>query len=129
MSMTPELVAIIEKYNHYPEFLGIEIYSVNQPGALDNTLLHLATWIGAIDDMQILISSGADVNSAGDLENTPLHLASMKGRGDAVVLLLESKADVMRQNQFGQTPDRVADLAGHGDLSALLRDSILIKKK
>jgi ankyrin repeat protein len=127
--MTPELLAVIEKYNHYPEFLGIDISSVNQPGALDNTLLHLMTWIGAIDDMQILISSGADVNSAGDLGNTPLHFAAMKGRRDAVVLLLASNADAMRQNQLGQTPDRMADLAGQGDVAALLRDVVAQRKE
>jgi ankyrin repeat protein len=127
--MTPELLAVIEKYNHYPEFLGIDISSVNQPGALDNTLLHLTTWIGAIDDMQILISSGADVNSAGDLGNTPLHFAAMKGRRDAVVLLLASNADAMRQNQLGQTPDRMADLAEQGDVAALLRDVVAQRKE
>jgi uncharacterized protein len=79
MSMDRKLAAVIEKYRSHPEFLGIEVVDLNQPGAVDNTLLHIAARSGTVDDIRTLVSSGARINIPGDLGNTPLHEAALRG--------------------------------------------------
>ena len=61
MPVTDELAAIIRKYRTHPEFLGIEVSHPNQPGAVDDTLLHIAARTGAVDDIQVLVASGAAI--------------------------------------------------------------------
>jgi len=62
---------ILLKYKDHPEFLGVELIDVNQRGAVDDTLLHIAARMGEVEDVEILIANGADVNIVGDLGNTP----------------------------------------------------------
>ncbi|QRR08578.1 ankyrin repeat domain-containing protein [Burkholderia sp. MS455] len=71
------LKAVFEKYSTHPEFLGQELIDPDQRGAIDDTVLHVASRTGAIEDMKVLIDAGADVSIAGDLGNTPLHQAAM----------------------------------------------------
>jgi uncharacterized protein len=79
---------VFQKYNSHPEFLGLELVDPNQPGAVDDTLLHLTARLGALDDIKTLVAAGADVNIIGDLGNTPLHGAAMSRKAEAVKLLL-----------------------------------------
>ncbi len=107
------LAAVIKKYRGHPEFLGLEISDPNQPGAVDDTLLHLTARLGALDDMRVLLAAGADVNAVGDLGNTPLHGAAMRGQTEAVRYLLELGADALIKNEFGETAANVAALGNH----------------
>jgi len=102
MPMNEKLAAIIEKYRSHPEFLGIEISDVNQPGAVDDTLLHLAARTGATEDVETLVACGANINAAGDLGNTPLHQAALTGQKDSVRTLLKLGASAKEKNEFGQ---------------------------
>jgi hypothetical protein len=52
--MNEKLAAVVEKYRSHPEFLGIDILDPNQPGAIDDTLLHLAARTGAVEDIEVL---------------------------------------------------------------------------
>ncbi len=52
-----------------------------------------ASSLGNLDDIEMLISYGADVNAVGDLGLTALHKATMSGRKDAVDLLIAKGAD------------------------------------
>jgi hypothetical protein len=49
MSVTKHpLAPVIAKYKDHPEFLGTEITHPNQPGAVDDTLLHLTARLGLL---------------------------------------------------------------------------------
>jgi CubicO group peptidase (beta-lactamase class C family) len=52
-----------------------------------------AAGMGNLDDIEMLLSHGADVNTIGDLGLTALHKATMSGRKDAVDLLIKKGAD------------------------------------
>jgi ankyrin repeat protein len=121
MSMNSKKFAVLaRKYATHPEFLGIELTDPNQPGAVDDTLLHIAARTGAIDDIAILVSVGASVNAVGDLGNTPLHHAAMAGEVAAVKKLLALGADPRLENEFNQTPLQVAELGGYREIVAIL---------
>src|ERR1700682_4143029 len=53
--MDEKLAAVIQRYLAHPEFLGIEITDLNQPGAVDDALLHWAARTSAIDDHRTLV--------------------------------------------------------------------------
>jgi uncharacterized protein len=122
MSINEKLAAVIEKYRSHPEFLGIDIVDPNQPGAVDDTLLHLAARTGAVEDIEVLVSSGARVNVAGDPGNTPLHQAAMSGQAGSVRKLLQHGADPNLRNEYRQTALQVAGLGGHDRVVAILKD-------
>jgi uncharacterized protein len=113
--------AIRKKYAGHPEFIGLEIEHVNQPGAVDDTLLHLVARTGQLDEVADLIECGANPNQAGDLGNTPLHQAAMMGRAGAVQLLLRAGANVSIKNEFGQTAADVARIGKRDEVVELLK--------
>jgi uncharacterized protein len=115
------LIDIYSKYQAHPEFLGIEITNPNQRGAVDDTLLHLASRTGSVDDIKVLIDAGADINVSGDLGNTPLHQAAMTGQIESVKLLLRLGAKRNLLNEFDQTPLDVAELSGRPQMIKLLK--------
>lgn len=112
--------ALAQKYSTHPEFLGVKITDPNQPGAVDDTLLHIAARTGALEEIDVLVSVGARVDVIGDLGNTPLHEASMSGQVASVKKLLTYGADPTLKNEFGQTALQVAVLGGCTDVIAVL---------
>lgn len=74
---------ILDKYRSHPDFLGTDLVSADQRGAVDDAPLHIAARKGTIEDIVVLIESGATVNLRGDLGNTPLHYAALTGMLDA----------------------------------------------
>jgi ankyrin repeat protein len=119
--LADRLAAVFAKYRGHPEFLGLEIADPNQRGAVDDCLLHVAARTGAVDDIEVLVQSGARVNEPGDLGNTPLHHAAMMGNADAVEALLKLGARRDVRNEFGQTPEKVAELGGRAAVAQMLR--------
>lgn len=116
-----ELITVINKYKGHPEFLGIDIVDPNQPGAVDDTLLHIAARDGDLGSIEILINSGAKVNAIGDLGNTPLHQAAMLGQLTSVEILLKKGANPKIKNEFNQTALKVAELGSHSDVINILK--------
>jgi ankyrin repeat protein len=117
-----ELHAVIEKYKDHPEFLGIDILDPNQPGAVDDTLMHIAARNGDLDSIEVLLNSGAKINSIGDLGNTPLHQAAMLGQVTTVRILVQKGANPRIENEFNQTALRMAELGGHNEIVDLLKE-------
>jgi ankyrin repeat protein len=122
MTLKKKLAAVIKKYQGHPEFLGIDIVDPNEPGAVDDTLLHLTARTGDLKGIEVLIASGAEVNSIGDLGNTPLHQAAMMGKVDSVRKLLQLGADPSLRNKFDQTAEEVAKLGGHHEIAEILKE-------
>ena len=127
MVLNTKMLVVIKKYESHPEFLGIKITDPNQPGAVGDTLLHLAARVGDLEAIEVLAESGAKVNFAGDLGNTPLHQAAMTGQAGSIKKLLELGADPGLKNDFDQTASEVADLGGHREISKILRNHKNIK--
>jgi ankyrin repeat protein len=119
--MNKDLVTVIEKYQRYPQFLGIEITDVNQRAAMNDTMLHFAAERGSTEDIDVLVVSGAEVNAVGDIGNTPLHGAALQGEIDAAKRLLELGADPTLRNELGQSAVDVADVGGYDKLAEILR--------
>ncbi|MCA8494328.1 ankyrin repeat domain-containing protein [Burkholderia arboris] len=118
--LSEQLKSILRKYETHPDFLGFDLTDPNQKGAVDDTVLHLATRTGALDDVRVLVDAGANVNSIGDLGNTPLHQAAMMGQLESARLLLKCGAATQAENEFGQTPLEVAKLSGSEEMIRLL---------
>ena len=118
--MDRKLSAVVDKYRNHPEFLGMEIEDVNQPGAVDDTILHIAARMGSVEDMRVLIDYGANVNAVGDLGYTPLHQAAMRGHVKAVRLLLKAGARRDIRNEFVETPADVARQASYAEIVSTL---------
>jgi ankyrin repeat protein len=116
-----KLSAVVAKYRGHPEFLGIDIHDPNQKGAVDDTLLHIAARMGAVEDIEVLVGCGGHVNAIGDLGNTPLHYAAMSGQVESVKKLIELGADLDRKNEFGQTALDVANLGDHHEVAHFLK--------
>jgi ankyrin repeat protein len=116
-----KLAEVIKKYRLYPNFLGIEIVDVNQPGSIDDTMLHIAAWKGELLDVEVLIACGANVNAIGDIGNTPLHGAAGKGHLAVAKVLLNNGADRTIKNEFGETATDWALNAKHDDMVRLLK--------
>src|ERR1700757_3871922 len=119
--MTEELAALIERYRHTPEFMFADLTNVNSTGMTGDTLLHSAVISASIEDVDLLIRSGAKVNAQGDLGDTPLHHAASRGLVNIANKLIASGANKHLKNEFGQTPADVATLMKHPELAERLR--------
>ena len=113
--------SLIDRYKEHAEFLGMNLLDVNQPGSVDDTMLHIAARKGDVEDVYFLISIGANINAIGDLGNTPLHQAAMRGTLSSVKVLLELNANPSIKNEFGQTAADVAILGKYLDIYELIK--------
>lgn len=120
MTVNEKLAELIKRYGNHPEYLGVAITDVNQPGDMDDTLLHIAARKGELADVKLLVECGAKVNAIGDIGNTPLHGAAAKGHAGVVKLLLENGADPNIKNEFGETAAAWAKTGNHDDVVRLL---------
>ncbi|MFH1884082.1 MAG: DUF6263 family protein [Planctomycetota bacterium] len=82
--------------------------------------LHDAARDGDIDQVQLLISKGADVNEKNRMGWTPLHTAVQNRRQALIELLIAKGADINATNNRGQTPLMAAIDIGQKDAVELL---------
>jgi hypothetical protein len=73
-----------------------------------------------VDQMQALISRGADVNAKDQLGNTPLMSAVSSRKVEAVRLLLDHGADLNTRNQDGETALTLSVISWQQDIVAEL---------
>jgi ankyrin repeat protein len=89
------------------------------------TGLHLATYFGVCDAVQLLISSDSP-NLKDSYGRTPLSWAAIRGHEAVVKLLLETgKVDADSKDSGGQTPLPWAAFSGHEAVVKLLLHSPL----
>ena len=95
--------------------------------------LSIASIIGNIKIIELLLNNGADIEETFDNEGYfPLTLAALYGHYDAVKLLLDNGADIQRRLSNGQTVLHIASLYGYYDIVELFIDqklSVDIKDK
>lgn len=86
------------------------------------TPLHLATYFGHRDVMEVLLHRDADVDAVNDNGDTALHKAAFIGREDIVMLLLQNNADVNVINGEGRLPRDMTPASEVGkEINKLLR--------
>ena len=104
---------------HYAAFWGLHpiveflitkhSQDVCSPDSTDNaTPLHLASQMGQIDTVRMLIEHGANLAAQNKYGETPLHLALQKEEVVVVLMLIERGADLTAQNKYGETPLHLA---------------------
>ncbi len=82
--------------------------------------LHPVVMAGDIDQVQSLISSGADINAKGMQGMTPLHTALWYSRKAIAELLIAKGADVNVKEKSGKTPLHFVAIKGGGEVAILL---------
>ncbi|KAK9504836.1 hypothetical protein O3M35_009016 [Rhynocoris fuscipes] len=108
---------IISSYNEGKIELDINCKGTSKSN-LGWTPLHLASYFGHRDVVEVLLDNGADINAVNDAGDTALHKAAFIGREDLVLLLVERNADVNIRNGEGRTAREVG--AEGGDTKKLL---------
>jgi ankyrin repeat protein len=111
-----KLRALIERYANHVEFVGLDLQDINQPGAFDDTLLHISAFAGQTEDLVTLLECGAKINLRGDLGNTALHFSVLGRQAACMRILIERGADVSIQNEFGETAVDIAKILGYSEL-------------
>ena len=120
-ALNPSLQTLVDKYSRLWRFSGVETVEVNQPYDADgDTLLHYCALNSGIDEIDLLVSCGAEVNAKGDMGFTPLHYAAMRGRLKVVEKLLALGADASLRNEWGDTASTTAENVGHTEVARLL---------
>lgn len=86
------------------------------------TPLHLATYFGHREVMELLLHRNAEIDAVNDNGDTPLHKAAFIGREDIVMLLLQHNADVNIINGEGRLPRDMTPASEIGkEINKLLR--------
>lgn len=83
--------------------------------------LRMAANAGRLEEVEQLLSEGADINARAGNGMTPLILASWRGHTKVVELLLRKGADVNAKTNIGSTALKLAREKGHKKIIALLR--------
>ncbi|QWT22430.1 ankyrin repeat domain-containing protein [Bacillus sp. NP157] len=117
---------VLDRYRAHLDYLGIDLLDVNQPGAVDDFPLHIASRSSDLAQVAALINLVANINARGDLGYTPLHYTALEGHWQIAEMLVGHGAKTGEKNEFGETPADVARLCGHSGflvrLEALLRN-------
>ena len=93
--------------------------------ARDNgcTPLYIASAMGHVDVVRVLLEAGADIDKAKDNGATPLSIASWMGHVNVVKVLLEAGADINKAMDTGATPLYIASEKGHVDVVKVLLEA------
>ena len=86
------------------ELIEIDASLVNSKDEAENTPLHHAAMIGAVEMIEYLLSRGADINAQNTQLNTPLNEALQNRNENSSILLIKKGADHSKTNIFQQTP-------------------------
>jgi len=114
---------LLSEYQSLPEYSGLSLRDVNQLSLFGDRPIHVAATRGAIEELEILLSYGADVNAQGEHGYTPLHNAVEQGKLGAVSWLIHHGADQSRLNSGGKTPRDLALVLGEVEIEKVLSES------
>jgi ankyrin repeat protein len=98
-----------------------ELVDVNQRDWAGDTPLHIATRLGWVSAIPVLIEEGAQVNLAGERGLIALHYAAFKNDINSAAALLACGADPKIKDEDGRSPIDWAISAGNEAMIALLR--------
>ncbi|XP_023223560.1 ankyrin repeat domain-containing protein 27-like [Centruroides sculpturatus] len=98
---------------------------VNARDNKGNTALHVATFNGRSDMIELLLQCGAEVDTFNHDRNTPVHIACQNcipGTKFILLKLLRAQPDLLAKNKDGATPFDLSAQYGRIDAVALLLD-------
>jgi len=90
-----------------------------------STPLHIATWFGHTDCVQLLIKRSAIIDNTNDHGSTPLHLAAWRNEPLCLEILLDNGSDFLKKSTTGEGNTPLYLAAKAGSLECL---RILIKR-
>lgn len=93
---------------------------VNAPDIFDRTPLLLATRLGNVEAVKILLEAGADVTASDNFRSSTLHEAVLAGSLELVRLLLSSPSGIWAENSENETPIGIANQADQTEMFELL---------
>ena len=98
------------------EILAVSVESLERPGQLDGTPLHVACTAGRCECVEMLLAAKASVHATDESELTPLHRASASGNVPTMEVLLRAGALVNATTLDAHTPLHVAASRGHSEV-------------
>ncbi|MCU1716871.1 ankyrin repeat domain-containing protein [Pseudomonas sp. 5P_3.1_Bac2] len=115
-----QLSLLLAEYSGLPEFSGLECTGVNSASLFGDKPIHIAATRGDINEIQLILSQGADVNCKGEHGYTALHDAVEQGHREAVIYLLKHGANSEALNDDGVSPAELAKLLDESEILNLL---------
>ena len=97
--------------------------NVNMPfGGFKETALHMASKVGDVATIKLLLSKGADINTMSFNKNTPLNIACYYSKEEAAKFLIEKGCDINQQDVTHRSPLMLAIERGLTSLVQMLLD-------
>ena len=93
-----------------------------QFGGFKETALHIASKVGDVDSVKLLLSKGADVNLITFNKNTPLYIACHYSKEEAAKFLVENGCNINQQDVTHRSPLMLAIERGLTSLIQMLLD-------
>lgn len=106
-------------YREIPEYCGVELDSVERKTIFGNYPINVAAARGIVQEMDVLLSNGANVNSRGEHGYQPLHDATEQGHIEAVIWLLNNGADVIAETDMGMTAVDLAAALNYDEIKSM----------
>jgi ankyrin repeat protein len=91
--------------NYQSENIDDPIEPLTYVDSNGDNLLHIATCLGDLKTVELLLKAGLDVNQLGDMGCTALHYAKIKNKNNVYDLLLSHGASKNIRNEFGKLPE------------------------
>lgn len=114
------LESILRDYAELPEYSEMPIPTVNTKSLFGDYPINIAATRGLIEEVSILLGSGADINAKGEHGYSPLHDAVEQGHIDVVKLLVDRGASIAIKNTDGDTPKELAKLLNETEIYRFL---------
>lgn len=116
---------LLSEYASLPEYSEMGVINISTVSLFGEYPINIAATRGILEEVKLLISSGADINASGEHGYTPLHNAVEQGHVDIVRFLVAKGADVGKRNDNGETPAELATLMDEKKIQKLLSRSLI----
>lgn len=126
--MGRRLEEVLEAMAGAPEFQNVRFAGVATVNALGDNLLHVATRMGDLEAVRLLLAAGVDVNQHGSRGYTPLHCAAERGLLEIVEYLLAHGADPFARTE-GDLPYVLARTNGHAEVCDRISETLKARSK
>jgi len=93
---------------------------VNGRDSLNRTALHLCSWSGNCECINLLIKAGCDIHAVAQDETNALHFAAMKGNVECAKILIDAGLRVNAKDRKGMNALILASSNRHKDMVEML---------